>query len=273
MLSLPPPNMSSTSSTTQYDAIGSRYAAIKNQQGSSFELAAIQTHVGNITGLRVLDLACGAGYYTQKLVEWGADRVVGIDISPAMIQSARVQCGAGDADVDADANNEHPKMDFRVADCSTPLENLGERFHLVLAVWFLNYAAGRRELLAMWRNIFAHLVPGGRCVGIVPHCEILRAGSGGGSRHGVTRKILGRVDGGAKVRISVSGRDGEEKGELLAFEAYVWERELYEECAREAGMRELKWMEFVDPLVEGVDFKEFLNMPHFQCFVALKNGE
>lgn len=123
-----------------------------------------------------------------------------------MIRCARVQCGGGD--VDADANNEHPKIDFRVADCSTPLENLGEKFHLVLAVWFLNYASGRRELVAMWRNIFAHLLPGGRCVGIVPNCEILRAGRGEESRFGVTRRILCRVGGGAKVRISVRGRDG-----------------------------------------------------------------
>ncbi|TGO16409.1 hypothetical protein BTUL_0028g00090 [Botrytis tulipae] len=72
--------MPSSPSTSQYDTIGSRYAAIKKQQGSSFELAAIQTHIGNITGRRVLDLACGLDItaYT-KAVEWGADRVVGID--------------------------------------------------------------------------------------------------------------------------------------------------------------------------------------------------
>ncbi|TGO27393.1 hypothetical protein BPAE_0042g00050 [Botrytis paeoniae] len=261
--------MSSTPSTSQYDAIGSRYAAIKNQQGSSFELAAIQTHIGNITGLHILDLACGAGYYTQKLLEWGAERVVGIDISPAMIESARVQCGGGDLGAD----NKHRKLDFHVADCSKPLENLGEKFNLVLAVWLLNYASDKQELLAMWRNIFAHLVPGGRCVGIVPNFESLRSGSVRESRYGVTRNILYRVDGGAKVQISVHGQDGKEKENPLVFEAYIWERELYEECAREAGMGELKWVEFVDPLVEGLDFKGFLKMPHFQCFVALKPGE
>ncbi|TGO62251.1 hypothetical protein BCON_0021g00640 [Botryotinia convoluta] len=261
--------MPSTPSTSQYDAIGSRYATIKNQQGSSFELAAIQTHIGNITGLRILDLACGAGYYTQKLLEWGAERVVGIDISPTMIESARVQCGGGDLD----ANNEHPEIDFHIADCSKPLENLGEEFDLVLAVWLLNYASERRELLTMWRNIFAHLVPGGWCVGIVPNFESLRSGSVSEFRHGVTRNILYRVDGGAKVQISVHGQDGKEKEEPLVFEAYIWERELYEECAREAGMEGLKWLEFVDPLVEGLDFKEFLKMPHFQCFVTSRPGE
>ncbi|KAF5878756.1 putative methyltransferase-like protein [Botrytis fragariae] len=260
--------MSSTPSTSQYDAIGSRYAAIKNQQGSSFELAAIQTHIGNITGLRILDLACGAGYYTQKLLEWGAERVVGIDISPAMIESARVQCGGGDLGTD----NEHLKYHFHVADCSKPLENLEEKFHLVLAVWFLNYASEKRELLAMWRNIFASLVPGGRCVGIVPNFESLRSKNVGESRHGVTRNILCRVDGGAKVQISVHGKDGEKENPLV-FEAYIWERELYEDCAREAGMEGLKWLEFVDPLVEGLDFEEFLEMPHFKCFVASRSGE
>ncbi|KAI9640913.1 hypothetical protein NHQ30_010754 [Ciborinia camelliae] len=247
-------------SSSQYDSIGHHYSAIKNQQATCFELAAIRTHIGDITGLRILDLACGAGFYTRKLVEWGAKTVVGIDISAAMIEAARIHCGA---------NYRH--FEFWIADCSKPLLNMGEnfKFDIVLAIWFLDYAENEKELLAMWRNIFSALKPGGRCLAIVPNFEYLHSGFPSASRHGVTRKILHPVEHGVKFQVTVHERD--ENSKPLVFEAYMWERELYEKCARRVGM-EMRWMEFVDPMVEGLDFEGFLEMPHFQFFVAWRPG-
>lgn len=37
----------------------------------------------------------------------------------------------------------------------------------------------------------------------------------------------------------------------------MWERDFYEKCAGEAGMACLGWMQFVDSMVEGLDFEEF----------------
>jgi 2-polyprenyl-3-methyl-5-hydroxy-6-metoxy-1,4-benzoquinol methylase len=42
-----------------------------------------------VTGKRVLDVACGAGYGVRLLSEWGAREVVGVDIAPRAIATAK----------------------------------------------------------------------------------------------------------------------------------------------------------------------------------------
>lgn len=42
-----------------------------------------------VKGKRVLDIACGAGYGVRLLSDWGAAEVVGIDIAPAAIATAK----------------------------------------------------------------------------------------------------------------------------------------------------------------------------------------
>jgi 2-polyprenyl-3-methyl-5-hydroxy-6-metoxy-1,4-benzoquinol methylase len=47
--------------------------------------------VGALDGKRVLDLACGFGFYPRLLKQHGAAQVVGVDISPEMIRLATQQ--------------------------------------------------------------------------------------------------------------------------------------------------------------------------------------
>ena len=44
-------------------------------------------------GMNVLELGCGAGYFTQELVRSGAD-IVAIDVSPELLEIARSNCSA-----------------------------------------------------------------------------------------------------------------------------------------------------------------------------------
>jgi SAM-dependent methyltransferase len=44
-------------------------------------------------GMTVLELGCGAGYFTRQLVRSGAD-VVAIDVSPELLEIARTNCSA-----------------------------------------------------------------------------------------------------------------------------------------------------------------------------------
>lgn len=46
-------------------------------------------------GKRVLDVACGEGYGSRLLAEWGASDVVGVDISTEAVQSAQRHFGGG----------------------------------------------------------------------------------------------------------------------------------------------------------------------------------
>src|SRR5262249_43907407 len=78
--------------TAQYDYVGSKYDAYA--QTAPLKRAESYTFfrmVGELAGKRVLDLACGFGFYTKQLKQRGAAQVVGVDISPEMVRLARVQ--------------------------------------------------------------------------------------------------------------------------------------------------------------------------------------
>jgi ubiquinone/menaquinone biosynthesis C-methylase UbiE len=45
-----------------------------------------------VTGLTVLDVGCGSGAQCEWLIDEGAE-VIGLDLSPAMVEEARIRCG------------------------------------------------------------------------------------------------------------------------------------------------------------------------------------
>ena len=87
--------------------------------------------VGPLAGKRVLDLACGFGFYTRLLKQHGAAEVIGIDISPEMVRLGREQEQA-----------EPLGVTYQVSD-ATALPALGA-FDLVTAIYLLNYATSHR---------------------------------------------------------------------------------------------------------------------------------
>jgi toxoflavin synthase len=138
--------------TTQYDHIGSKYdeyartATLKRAESYTFFRM-----VGELAGQRVLDLACGFGFYTRQLKRRGAAQVVGVDISPEMVHLARAK------------EQEDPTgVEYRVGD-AIHLPLLGP-FDLVTAVYLLNYAESKDQMLGMCRSAYDNLVAGGRFV-------------------------------------------------------------------------------------------------------------
>jgi toxoflavin synthase len=78
--------------TTNYDHIAQEYKRSKQvpwrfhiEHFTLFEL------LGEISGLSVLDLACGEGYYTRNIKRRGAKRILGVDVSNLMIKLARAE--------------------------------------------------------------------------------------------------------------------------------------------------------------------------------------
>ena len=121
----------------QYDHIGSKYdeyaqtATLKRAESYT-----VLRMVGPLAGTRVLDLACGFGFYTRLLKQQGAAQVIGIDISPEMVRLGREQEQA-----------EPLGVTYQVYD-ATALPALGI-FDLVTAIYLLNYATSTDELLGM----------------------------------------------------------------------------------------------------------------------------
>jgi toxoflavin synthase len=138
--------------TAQYDHIGSKYdeyARTATQKRA--ERYTFFRMVGALDGQRVLDLACGFGFYTRLLKQHGAAQVIGVDISPEMIRLANQQEQA-----------EPLGIAYQVGDAVT-LSRLG-RFDLVTAVYLLNYATSQEQLLGMFRSAYDNLVVGGRFI-------------------------------------------------------------------------------------------------------------
>src|SRR2546423_2436971 len=148
--------------STQYDSIGTAYNALKTLPAARIERINVHDAVDPyVTGARVLDLACGTGYYTRALPEWGAKEVVGMDISPEMVKAAKAEA----------AKIGEQRCSFVVGDASEPFKLDSAPFDLVLGVWLLNYAPSAEVMAKMWQNIAGNLRPGGTFVGIVTSPE------------------------------------------------------------------------------------------------------
>jgi toxoflavin synthase len=105
-------------------------------------------HGGALDGQRVLDLACGDGFYTRLLKQHGAAQVIGVDISPEMIRLAHQQEQAAPLGIT-----------YQVGD-AVALPPLSP-FDLVTAVYLLPYAASKEQMLGMFRRVYDNLVAGG----------------------------------------------------------------------------------------------------------------
>src|SRR6185295_11367496 len=104
--------------------------------------------IGSLEGKKVLDVACGEGFYTRKLRQAGADEVLGIDLSEAMIQLARDQ-----------ESRDPLGITYRVEDACA--ESTRQEFDLVVSAWLLVYARNQAELSAMCRGLSSRLKSGG----------------------------------------------------------------------------------------------------------------
>jgi len=147
----------------QYQAIGVKYTMVKRKPSVAFtEVAAVREMLGELDGERVLDLACGAGFYTRLIRQSGASFVLGVDLSQTMIGLAQAEEAA------------HPLgVDYRVADAESM--SVFGAFDVVTAVWLLHYAPTREALEAMCRNIGRNLSPGGNLIAILPNPDFINA--------------------------------------------------------------------------------------------------
>ncbi|KAL8724089.1 MAG: hypothetical protein Q9166_008140 [cf. Caloplaca sp. 2 TL-2023] len=198
-----------------------------------------------ITNARVLELACSSGFYTYDFLKWGAKSVRGVDISPVMIEQAK-NGGSSPVGTTPASVASKGKVEFMLADASKPRRYPEEGFDVVFAAWLWNYAPDRAGLVDMFRNVALNLKPGGHFVTItVPPVENpmdsidadLRVRPGpegsGGLYYSVNKFVEDGVDFHVKGHTPIGDVD---------FDCYHLRKSLYEEAAREAGLkRELRW--------------------------------
>ncbi|MDB5348870.1 MAG: hypothetical protein JWN86_117 [Planctomycetota bacterium] len=145
---------------TDYDAIADGYKRAKQQPWRHhIETFTLLDVIGSLDGRKVVDLACGEGFYTRLLRAHGASEVLGIDLSEGMIHLAREE-----------EENNALGIDYQVNDVRSL--NLDRKFDLAIAAYLLNYARNESELLAMCVSIANCLRPGGRFVTVNANPEM-----------------------------------------------------------------------------------------------------
>lgn len=132
-----------------YDGIGEAFEGFKTLPIIRYgEVPGFLALVGDVTGKSVLDIACGTGFYSRAFKRRGASRVLGFDISGAMIDAANAR-----------ERSEPLGIEYEVGDTAT-LRGFDRPFDIAVAVQAFNYASDVAEIELMMRNIRRSLVPG-----------------------------------------------------------------------------------------------------------------
>ena len=131
-----------------YDAMGLGFQqhAADSAYNAHYDRPAVLAALGPVTGLQVLDAACGPGFYLRELLEAGAE-VCAFDASPVMVNLAR-QATAGRVRIDQAA-------------LGKPLPYRDEAFDLIVCALAIHYASDRAAAFAEFCRV---LRPGGAAV-------------------------------------------------------------------------------------------------------------
>jgi SAM-dependent methyltransferase len=210
----------------QYDEIGATYVAWKDTPIPRY--AEVPTVRRLLTGLierrAVLDLACGTGYYSRLFRQWGAARVVGVDVSESMVAAAR------------EAESRHPLgIEYVVADVAE-LSVVGS-FDLAAATYLLHYAETSDDMRRMARRMAANLKPGGLMLALLPEPDYVM-GRGETEQYGFTYRLVTSGQDWRLVHADVH------TDQPFAIEYRHWARNIYEESLTAAGFTDLRWHPF-----------------------------
>lgn len=194
----------------------------------------------DVRGKSLLDLACGNGFYTRRFrAECGAEPVVGVDLSPMLIQQA-----------EAKESRDPLGITYQVGDATTL--KLEGRFDVITAIHLLHYLQGESEIEAVLRTIHALLGPSGRFVTMIANPEFdLSAHDPEDSRQKFGYYFSGaEIGNGGILRFHPGGFS---KDRELTFELRRWERGFLDEIGRRFGFT-LDWR---DPFISAEGLAEY----------------
>ena len=109
-----------------------------------FEIPALFSMMPELKGKRVLDLGCGFGEHCRRFVDYGAEKVVGVDISEKMLEVAMTE-------------NSHPRITY----INIPMEEipqLNEQFDVVVSSLAFHYI---EDFEGVIKNVYDMLDVGG----------------------------------------------------------------------------------------------------------------
>lgn len=210
---------------TDYDPIAEDYQRAKqNPWRQHIEAFTLLGMLPDLTGKSVVDIACGEGYYTRRLRDKGAARIVGVDLSPRMIELARAQEAQQQLGVEYSVGN------------GKDLSFEGE-FDIAFAAYFLNYARDKNELQEMCDAISRSLKPGGRFITVNANPMLDWDPARSYRQYGFEADIEVPLREGAPIIWRMFLDDGS----TFEIENYHLNAKTHEEAFRAAGFSEINW--------------------------------
>lgn len=211
--------------THQYDDIADRYRKSMTLPVREMIEDAFQHYVGDVAGKSVLDLACGNGQFTRRYKQRGAARVVGVDVSSAMIAQAQ-----------QDEADDPLGIEYVLSD----VQHVGklDDFDLVVASFLLNYAATQAELLKMCQTAFANLKSDQRFVTLTQNVRQESTYYGTNYQpYGMIRHLPGgSLEDGAIVHWQIQAGDN-----WVEFDTYHLSQSTHESALQMAGFTNIRW--------------------------------
>ncbi len=201
--------------------------------------------LGNVEGLKVIDVACGSGATSRMLAEKGA-HVVGLDLSAEQLAYAREEEASKPLGI------EYYQADLR-DDSSIPV--FKEPFDAITPTFLFNYAEDRAELKKMAEACGKLLRPEGKmsAITINPFHPIEESINGEGAD--ATWEDESRAgQEGAGVKIQLYDGHGQP---ITPFITHFFSASVYESVLQEAGFRDIRWVKLEIPAEHRQSFPEW----------------
>lgn len=230
-----------------YEAIADAYAdSMRLPFRDAIEKHSLLEMLGDVSGARVLDMACGDGYYTRLLKRSGASAATGVDVSAEMIRRA-------------EAEEKRNPLGCAYRESEVAAFRPSEPADIVVAVYSLGYAGTGEELRAFVRACHDALRPGGRFVGLNDNVRHPPPATASWRKYGLERSCADPPSEGDGVRYTLINEDGSR----FDLQNFYLRRETYEEAFRAAGFREFRWVDVsLDPAERGKPFwDDFMTHP------------
>ena len=239
-----------SNSLNDYNVLAGGYQQTSVKPDKQYStLPTVLSLVGDLEGKEVLDLGCGAGFFTTALAYKGAARVIGIDNSTEQLALANRTVSK---------NIEYLQGD--IFDMTLP------RADTVVAPYVLNYAETLGQLQNLFEKIFYSLNPGGILVAVIdlPEDRSMK-------RFGAIKVVQGEKRDGASMDIQLFN----DNQFICTLHAIYFTPETMETLLKGAGFVEITWHEAIlseeGITTKGAEFwSGYLESPELGYLVAKK---
>ncbi|MCY4120255.1 MAG: class I SAM-dependent methyltransferase [Acidobacteria bacterium] len=238
----------------EYEAVADAYAdSMRLPFRNAIEKHTLVEMLGNVTGAKALDMACGDGYYTRLLKRSGASEATGVDVSAEMLRRA-------------EAEEKRNPLGCRYHRSDIAAFEPAEPVDVVVAMYTLGYARTAEQLGGFCRACHDALRPGGRFVGLNDNVMNPPPPTASWEKYGLERSSADPPAEGDVVRYTLINNDGSR----FDIQNFYLRRETYEEAFRAAGFGDFRWVDVcLEPSERGNAFwNDFMAHPPIVGFAA-----